>query len=290
MIDRKSTVKTSTWRYYKAAVSFYLAENGYGELAEQLKKESNKGTLDSIQNRADTVLRTSSLKQKYITEQQEEKILTLLKAQKKDGHFWAGPLQTFIKAGLLVGLRPSEWPNSAMFIERPPTEGYEGKLPALRVKNGKASNGRSFGEYRTIDLSQLKDVELESIYFAVVLASQRRTPSGVANSYSDYYKALRDKMYSIDTLLFGRTKKNITLYSCRHQFIADLKHANYTLQQIAALVGHGSDATATIHYGKKRNGRAKGNLPLPHQPDVEKIKSHSTTKKETKVIEVAFPG
>ena len=114
MIDRKSTVKTSTWRYYKAAVSFDLAENGYDELAEQLKKESNKGTLDSIQNRADTVLRTSSLKQKYITEQQEEKILTLLKAQKKDGHFWAGPLQTFIKAGLLVGLRPSEWPNSAM--------------------------------------------------------------------------------------------------------------------------------------------------------------------------------
>ena len=67
-------------------------------------------------------------------------------------------------------------------------------------------------------------------------------------------------------------KTKITLYSCRHQCIADLKHNGYQLSEIAAIVGHGNDATATEHYGKKRYGRKRGGLPQPNPNDVAKIK------------------
>ncbi len=287
MIARKSGFKPATWRYYKAAVSFYLTECDYSALAIELKRETNKGVSYSTQKKADTVLKTSSLKQKYITLSQQDKIESLLEAQQADGQFWAGPLLTFIRASLLVGLRPSEWPNATMFIDSQPAEHYVGNLPVLMVKNGKATNGRSFDEYRYIDLSQLEDVALACIYHALILAAQRQTPAGVADSYDDYYKALRGKMYSINLLLFASSQKNISLYSCRHQFIADLKHADYTLQQIAALVGHGSDATATIHYGKKKSGRARGNLPLAHQLDVEKIKAQFSHREMRVLLKLA---
>jgi hypothetical protein len=50
-------------------------------------------------------------------------------------------------------------------------------------------------------------------------------------------------------------REKITLYSARHQFIADAKASGLTLYEIAALVGHASIRTASEHYGKKKVGR-----------------------------------
>ena len=55
-------------------------------------------------------------------------------------------------------------------------------------------------------------------------------------------------------------KANATIYSTRHQAVANRKKAKWKLDEIAAWFGHASIETASRHYG--RAGRAWGELPL----------------------------
>ena len=55
---------------------------------------------------------------------------------------------------------------------------------------------------------------------------------------------------------FPTRKEKISLYSLRHQFSANAKMSGFTREEIAALMGHVVDDTATVHYAKKRSGHS----------------------------------
>jgi len=54
--------------------------------------------------------------------------------------------------------------------------------------------------------------------------------------------------------LWPKRTSHATLYSMRHQFSANAKASGFTREEIAALMGHAVDTTATQHYGKKTAG------------------------------------
>ncbi len=73
--------------------------------------------------------------------------------------------------------------------------------------------------------------------------------------------------------IWPRRKERYALYSCRHEFAAQARRV-YTLQEVAALMGHGSDATATQHYGRPTRAHrrlvAAAPFPLP-EPNPEEV-------------------
>jgi len=277
LIQRKPNISRATWRYYKSSIIYYLeSQIKHSEASNMLKKAGNEGCKDK-----DVIplafKQTSARKKKSITEREETMIIDHLK-RLGNKSFWALPTLAFFKATILTGLRPDEW-TSVQYIEdeKHAPETMKNTLPILKVKNAKSTNGRSHGEYRHLGLGDLGERELTYIkiqiqYTNIALNKRWMTPTGQAETFAEYYKSIQSCIYRTTRTLFPIAKKRPTIYSCRHQFIADLKHAKYTLEAIAALVGHATDETASEHYGKRRFGRKRSGLPTPNPEEVLKIK------------------
>jgi hypothetical protein len=69
---------------------------------------------------------------------------------------WASDLERWVEAGLITGLRPSEWAEAR--LEHSASLG-----PVLIVKNAKATNGRAHGPRRTMLLAGLTQEERNTI-------------------------------------------------------------------------------------------------------------------------------
>ena len=67
---------------------------------------------------------------------------------------------------------------------------------------------------------------------------------------------LGDYMKYATRRCFGKRGKYPSLYSLRHQFSADAKGSGFTKAEVAALLGHGSDATAGTHYARGVSGES----------------------------------
>jgi len=139
----------SNLRQIKAALVFYSRSMNQPELADKISKITNEHTTVKSPNNS-----TSSQKKKSVTEAEEVKITEFLRMKHNSSTDSGMNKQTlaFFKAGLCAGLRPCEWENSSL-IEN---ETSEAQLPPpiLKVKNAKNTNGRSFGDYRYIGLSE----------------------------------------------------------------------------------------------------------------------------------------
>lgn len=271
MSSRRPELLPKTWRQYKASVAFYLEETGHHVEASRLRQIMS----DGCKSRSDNPSRqTSTLKKKHVTDHEEEVVTKHLLARKTSA--WARPCLAFFKAGMIVGLRPSEWASAKLFID-----GSEDTFPAypvLRVLNGKATNGRAHGTYRHLMLDTLEKEDLLWVRAAITYANPNspqglKMPKGKAADFEEYYEGLRKEFKRTIDRLFPTKTSRITLYSSRHQFSANVKSAKYSLAEIAALMGHGSDDTASAHYGRKRFGRNRSGLPRPLQVEVQRIKA-----------------
>lgn len=266
----------SNLRQIKASCAYYARTLGFNELSLSVENlPSEQATSKSQGNK------TSSQKKKYISFEDEQKIHNYLLTEIKSGDqcsYWNKPTFVFFKAGLAVGLRPSEWQSSELLEY--PIEGCASLIPPiLKVKNGKSTNGRSYGEFRFIGLSEIKPQDLVMIKEALTLAKNTENSSGEKIEWDDYYAGISGRLYNITKRLFPRSKKRPSLYSCRHQLIANLKSAGYSLVDIACLSGHLTDVTASEHYGKRRFGNKGANLPVANPEDIGKIKKMFGIKK-----------
>lgn len=265
-----TTGKTqSNLRQIKASCAYYARVHGFVDLSKAIcELPTAQATSKSKGNN------TSSQKKKYISFEDEQKIhnYILTEIKSDDGcSYWNKPVFVFFKAGLAVGLRPIEWQSSEILDE--PVDECEGlEAPILKVKNGKSTNGRSYGEFRYIGLAPLKPQDIAMIKEALYLAKHTKNSIGDSLTWEDYYSGISGRMYNITKKLFPRSKKRPTLYSCRHQNIANLKNAGYSLIEIACLSGHLTDVTASEHYGKRRFGNKTTNLPEANPKDLGKIK------------------
>jgi integrase len=176
------------------------------------------------------------------------------------------------------GLRPSEWANAKMTEQ------------GLLVLNGKNSNGRACGDYRTVPVTPEQfslflsenRLSMDAEHGAEIVAAytgltQRFVPHLYAllgqvddlmsqrldllgfNDPALRKEALR-RFYRQGSTQFSGFKPKICLYSGRHQFGANVKSV-LEPEVVAALMGHASDETNQIHYARK-NVAYKGFLDI----------------------------
>lgn len=190
------------------------------------------------------------------------------------------PLHAIIEATLIAGLRPTEWTTAKITQDMTEisalTRGvldYDGGFPALIVKNAKATNGRSFGTFRGLDLSGIDGKGLIFIKLAIAYCSGEDDPDF---SWKDRYNTLRVSLYNMIRFHLP-SLKGVSLYTFRHQCIANLKQ-KYTPVEVALIVGHLNDTTASEHYARKRYGTDTNNLVKANYADTPKIQQLLDTK------------
>ena len=205
--------------------------------------------------------KTSSQKAKRIN---VEDIRLLRDATKGSRSKWVLPALLWLTVNITVGLRPSEWRYAQMI-------NIDGQ-PFLRINNGKATNGRAHGILRHINVSGLLDIEMR--WLKLQLSNVRQYAES-DTEWQRYYTSVRRVIYEISRKFLGNRRKFPSLYTSRHQFAANAKLEGLPKVDIAAMMGHATDKTATHHYGKKSYGKGGCRCkPLPEE--VDKVKRIDT--------------
>lgn len=253
LVDKKSSLARSTWRQYKSSVVYYLEthedQNVAIEALDYLKNITSEGAMKSTD-------RTSSQKLKKIPIEDWEKLDSyLLSSDKK----WHEQLRDWLRASILTGLRPVEWKGAYL-------DTYYDKQ-ALIVPNAKNTNGRSHGETRTLILENMSEQDMKAIKSHL---NNIRTFIGM-EEYEYFYRGCAISLYKACRKLWPRRKKHITLYSTRHQFSANAKSSGYSTLEVAALMGHAVDVTATMHYGRKQAGNEEISIS-PIEDEVKRVR------------------
>lgn len=264
----KPTVKSSTWRPYRQAAKAILSsiphDNTEHALAlidadiveiEMTDQPLPKSELISNfeGDRKKLPRKTSARKEKRFPKADFDKVISFLR------HFsrskLAPTLIDWMVAGVSTGLRPIEWATTDLEIREDPNA-PNGRRVWLYVLNAKSTNGRANGVVRTIDISNFADDTLRAI---------RNMSSNGADwlsngEYDTNQSQVAQLLYSTSQKLFTGRVRVYSLYSLRHQFIANAKSYQKP-EEIAAIVGHGVTVTAAENYGKKRSSWGPDEIP-----------------------------
>lgn len=267
--EKKPDIARTTWRQYKSAVVYYLEHHedvqSAIEALEYLKEITSVGALTNTE-------RTSSLKLKKVSYDDWVKLDEYLKVKNKK---WHEQLRMWLRASVVTGLRPVEWRNAMMT--------QHNGMPALKIQNAKATNGRSHGPTRTLLLEELVEDDLKAIKGHL---NNVRTFIGM-DEYDYFYKGCAIALYKACRKCWPKRKKHITLYSTRHQFSANAKSSGFSKIEVAAMMGHAVDITATMHYGRKLAGNEALSV-APLEDDVSRVRAIEAS--DFKAIGKIFEG
>lgn len=266
--DPKRKLTKATWRQYKSALSFVLKkeleDTTDGVVAEELQVALDRLRYEPQTGFLNSSSRTSAAKLKRFPADDYSKLMDYLESRVgKDA--MANMLRIWLRANDIVGLRPGEWAFADLIETR--------RGPALRVRNAKTTNGRGNGTYRTLMLDQASPEDLEAIremLESLVGFEENGVPFPVLQAKLTYYMCRSTRR------ALGKRKRYPTLYSQRHQLSADAKADNLSHREVAALIGHGSDATASTHYGRRTSGRRPLKVSA-NAKDVARVKSSPKT-------------
>jgi hypothetical protein len=220
--------------------------------------------------------KTSSRKEKSVDlvelfnmEEELEEVYTKSKQQPLT---WTEYVFTFIYANILVGLRPCEWRRAYLEIIEVEVDGKLSNHLCLVIYNAKNTNGRSHGEKRHIVLTGMHPHEQNMIKKQLNSIKEYRHDD---NSWAYYYNAISAEFRRLTRKYLFRPGKNPTyptLYSTRHQFVANAKFAGFEDDEIGAMLGHATDLTSSLHYANRHQGTG-GFCVKPIALEVAKIKN-----------------
>lgn len=238
--EHRVNISTSTWRHYKSSClcALELELQNMNEKKEMMPWISAIECLKIIDcdGRASKVIRGAAKKLKKFPDEDFELVYKELNG---DAGEISQALLDWLRAGIWLGLRPSEW-KDAELIE------IEG-IKSIVVQNAKLGNGRAHGKTRTLVMSKMNEEEI-----AIVLRHLERTKKWEsAGIYRKMNQSCASKLQYTVRKIWPKRRKHLTLYSARHQFVADAKSSGISLSEMAALMGHSVDNTATIHYGRR---------------------------------------
>ena len=234
--SKKTGLAKTSWRQYKSAVICFLEGAGTDEAAEALDFLREIGSEGSSKGSD----KTSGTKLKRLPWRDFVKLTDHLRTVPGK---WHNSLLDWIISSTLTGLRPQEWARAEISGTPPDAR--------LVVQNAKNTNGRAHGDERTLLLTGLTQDENDTLARHVERA---RNWAGMGQ-FDSFYDGCSLTLYHLCRKLWPKRSKHITLYSCRHQFSANAKASGFSTVEIAAMMGHAVDTTATRHYGKKTAGQ-----------------------------------
>lgn len=271
LISNKPKWMPATWRQNKAASLFLLESDGTSktavDAAELIRMTDGTGCASKSK-------KTSAGKQKKFPLSDYKSIYQWMENHPRR---WQADTLRWLCAGLLTGLRPAEWATATYLFN------IEHGEWCLLVDNAKNSNGRAHGDRRTILLGGLTDDERETIR----QHTERANAWYQAGQYRKFFSGCAQYLSAASRTLWPNRKSHVSLYSLRHQFTADAKASGLTRHEIGALMGHGSDLTAGIHYGRTASGREMVRVRAV-TAEVEAVRKMSLLKAQRKV-EVPAP-
>lgn len=254
-VEKRSEWSASNWRQVKSSLIFRY---------ENMNTEDSRAAIALLRDAKQDVClkntgRTSALRKKNFSNKELDELFKALSVSRSK---YRDILKKWLLLGMITGLRPHEWSHSSVTRTHPET-GATGIF--LEVKNGKHTNGRGNGEYRHIDITDYPSTVVQDI-----------------SSFSSYMKEVEERneyrsLYGACQVLLCRTNislgndgKRIQLYSPRHRFSSEVKKI-MSPEEVAALMGHATNKTAGMHYGKARH--AKGGLaPKPIESQVKTVR------------------
>lgn len=251
--EKKTTISKSTWRQYRAALHFFLETNKYHELAKKILaidqsecvKKSEKGPAKKL---------------KKLPEADIVAIIDYMSDRKrKNGSHLDNAIVAWLVSGSVTGLRPVEWRDAYL----------EGRV--LHVVNAKNTNGRACGNTRSLDLRNLDSKRFSIVIEMLNIVSKQ-------DDFEKFYKACALHLYRMGKKIWPKRKQLPSLYSARHQFSADSKALELSSIEIAALMGHLSDETASLHYAKKRTGSEGAIMVIPSKENIDAVSKSSVLR------------
>jgi len=193
--------------------------------------------------------RTSARKKKTVTPAEAQAIeAALIEANHRYGPVALG----FWRFNVELGLRPGEWVGARI----------EGST--LIVTNAKRGNGRANGVSRTLDLSAAAPryaeevaLFLETLNTALANASWKTIHSKIRQLFAAASKQARLTVPSLRGV--------VSPYTTRHVAAA---RARRTMDRagVAALLGHATDRTASVHYARPRSARGWPSIEVSVNP------------------------
>lgn len=179
----------------------------------------------------------------------------------------------WLSAGIHTGLSPLEWATADLEVLDDPSR-PRGRRALLYVINAKASHAiGGICIQRTLDISSFSDAALDAVRRMVERAGHWLLKKEFEMRQAQCAQVLGE----VCAALFPRQRQRYSLYSLRHQFIANMK-AIYPPAEVAALVGHigmnkdknNSENEAAEPYAKRRaawqlDEISERPVPIPEQ-------------------------
>jgi bisphosphoglycerate-dependent phosphoglycerate mutase len=287
-VAREFVIRETEWsektaRAYRAALVFMFDEMDTPE-AKAAKdtiyhvSEDGEWTMQRVEEvkaerkvKGKNQSRTSAQKAKRFTLDD----LDLLRAELHvSSSKYAQATDMWFMAGMLTGLRPTEWKNVSLQLD-------DRGRKTLVVKNAKNTNGRAHGETRTLIIEALKKDDLDIIETHVnnVRYFCRDGDDGFTHLYDSCRRLIRE----IADRLWSSRKKHPTLYTARHIFAADIKN-KFDSYGVAALMGHASTRTASSHYAPKWSTANGGSSIEPSDNDLNVVVARNEEKESPRIL------
>lgn len=265
---RAETLRGASFRQYKASAIFAI--RGLFPPSPELTEAIEY--LRSMRHRPVTKLppRTSARKLKYISEDDWNTLSAYLLSRPDKGggleeaeggqDVTSSLVEAWCRATLWTGLRPTEWFRARFF--------WANGAGRLMVWNAKRTHGRAHGETRTLLFERMTPEEA-AVMRRVVDTARAWAARGEAPVLQ---KRVADRLYKAARAALGPREAYPSLYTFRHQAIANWKTSRSAVE-VAALCGHAVVETAGKHYaGRSRSWRGvKPIMPLPSARDVEAV-------------------
>jgi hypothetical protein len=269
MVERKE-IAESTFRGYKSAIMYWIAQQSQALIASNDDASDYARSFTELRGISHDKLRsaerTSAKKLKAFSDECRQ---ALVKFARERGHHApnAARAAAFVEANLLVGLRPTEWFNArpatyllrhedGTFVRNP--EGQIRFQHMLIVDNAKATHGRGNGKQRELLLKDITPQEMKALmlFWTIAMKFRERHPKDIqAKTLTNLFYRPMNNMIRRALSASGFAARDIpSVYSTRHQVVANFKATGVSKREIAAFFGHSSDETHREHYGYKRNG------------------------------------
>lgn len=259
LLARKPTLKSSTWRLYRQH-AFHFLDGFPSHETERATAMLENDIVDRQREpvrpepgRGKPPRRTSALKEKRLPAEDLDRITTYLQSFSRSQ--LAGPLADWLRAGILCGLRPGEWRATDLEVREEASAPHD-RRAYLYVLNAKSTNGRTTGAVRTLDISAFSEPDLACVQRLVTRSREWLQ----AEKFGDMLAACNALLYASIDKIWPKRRRHYSLYSARHQAIANWKQILQPVE-IAAIVGHGVTNTAAENYGKRRSGWGPGQIP-----------------------------